>query len=209
MKRLAKPVLALLLCMTLALSACSTTWISTLDNILVAAAPALVNILNIVALAEGKPLNSTLAAKITTDASSIQTLAKDFAGASSLAAPGVCSQLQAAITTYSQDESQVMSLASVSDPATEAKIETLSALVAGTITAITDVIPSCSAASSATFRAALGAHPVPLPLKSFVRSYNAVLTAPTGKTAVDSFTKSHQVHVHSLLFRTITIGHSF
>ena len=38
---------------------CSTAWVSTLDSILAAAAPALINILQIVAVAEGLPVNAT------------------------------------------------------------------------------------------------------------------------------------------------------
>ena len=57
---------ALIFALSLAMfcTACSTAWVSTLDSILAAAAPALINILQVVAVANGRPLNGTLAVKI-------------------------------------------------------------------------------------------------------------------------------------------------
>lgn len=55
-----KILIAAILAATVTLTGCSTAWVSTLDSILAAAAPALINILQIVAVAEGKPMNSGL-----------------------------------------------------------------------------------------------------------------------------------------------------
>src|ERR1019366_2785949 len=95
-----KKVLVVALSLAMCCTACSTAWVSTLDSIVAAAAPALINILQIVAVANGKPMNSNLAAKINADATVIKTLAGDFAKASSGSAPGVCQQLQAAVSAY-------------------------------------------------------------------------------------------------------------
>jgi hypothetical protein len=202
-----KQLLASLVLCSMFAYGCSTAWVTTLDDILVAAAPALINILNIVAIAKGQPVNLALSNKITTDAATVKTLANDFATASAAAAPTACAQLQSAINVYSADQTQVMSLAQVSDPATETKIETLSALVSGTVVAITAVIPNCQQA--AQFKAALEKSAVPLPLKTFVKSYNNILTTKTGNQAVDGYTKSHGVHVHSKFVRVITLGLSY
>jgi len=185
---------------------CSTAWVTTLDNILVAAAPALINILNIIAISKGVPVNAALAAKINTDAATIKTVASDFAAASASAAPAACAQLQAAISTYSADQAQVMQLASISDPATQSKVEVLSGLVAGTVTAILATIPNCSQA--ATMKAGLEKTTVPLPLKTFVSSYNSTLKVPTGNVAVDTFTSKHAIHVHSKFVRMVSLGYA-
>src|ERR1035441_9486345 len=95
-----KKVLVIALSLAMSCPACSTAWVSTLDSIVAAAAPALINILQIVAVANGKPMNSNLAAKINADATVIKTLAGDFAKVSSGSAPGVCQQLQAAVSAY-------------------------------------------------------------------------------------------------------------
>jgi len=199
-----KQALATLLLCSMFAYGCSTAWLTTLDNILIAAAPALINILNIVAIAKGQPINVALETKITADAATVKTLAADFSAASAAAAPTACAQLQAAINTYSADQSQVMALAQVSDQATEIKIETLSALISGTVVAITAVIPSCQQA--AAFKATLEKTAVPLPLKTFVHSYNETLKVKTGNANVDNYTKSNQIHVHGKFVRVISLG---
>lgn len=205
MKRFSKIAIVLILGLSLGLSGCSTAWVTTFDNILVAAAPALVNILNIVAIAEGKPVDAALVTKVNADAANLKTLASDFANASAAAAPGACSQLQAAINTYSADEAAVLQIAQVSNPATQQKVATLSALVAGTVSAILAVIPSCSAPPAA-LKAEFAGKGVPLPLSSFVSSYNSVLVQKTGDANVDAYTAKHKIHVHSKFMRVITIG---
>lgn len=51
---------------------CSAAWISTIASILAVAAPDLVNILQIVAVANGQAVSSNLAAKINVDASAVK-----------------------------------------------------------------------------------------------------------------------------------------
>lgn len=197
--------LAVLLVCTMVIVGCSAAqWLTTIDDIISVAAPSLVNILNIISIAKGQPLNATLAAKITTDATTVKTLASDFADASASAAPQACAQVQTAIATYSSDEAQVMSAANVSDPATQAKIVTLSSLIAGTVQAVLSVLPNC--ATSSVFKGSLTAKSVPIPLKSFIKSYNKNLIAPTGLFGVDAYTKAHQVHEHGKFVRVVSFG---
>ena len=92
---------------------------------------------------QGPARERNLAAKINTDATAIKTLAADFAKVSSGSAPGVCQKLQAAVSAYQADQQLVLQVAQVSDPNTQTKITLLADLVAGTVNAITAVIPSC------------------------------------------------------------------
>ena len=142
-----KVSLAVALVLAMLCTGCSTAWVSTLDSILAAAAPALINILQIVAVAEGLPVNANLEAKINADATVIKTLAGDFAKASSGSAPGVCQELQGAVSAYEADQQLVLQVAQVSDPGTQTKIVLLTDLVGGTISAIAAVIPSCQKAA--------------------------------------------------------------
>lgn len=203
--KITKVALVSLLTVSVFLTGCSAAWVSTMDAILAAAAPALINILEIVAVAEGKPMNSGLQAKINTDAASIKSLAADFAKASSAAAPSVCSQLDAAIQAYSADQSQVLQLAQVSDPATQTKITLLLNLVTGTVAAITAVIPSCqNAAVVKSFRASKP----PLSVANFVSEYNAILVVPVPNQNVNARTKQLKLHQHSKLVRYATFGYA-
>ena len=197
-----KTILVFTLSAAIFLTSCSTAWISTIDSILAVAAPALVNILQIVSVASGQPLNSNLAAKINTDASAIKLLAGDFAKASSASAPGFCQQLQAAISTYQTDQQLVLQVGQVSDTNTQTKITLLADLVAGTVQAITAVIPSCQNTASARD---LEAQP-PLKLQNFVTEYNAILKVKTGNAAVDAITPKLTIHQHSRIDRALTLG---
>jgi hypothetical protein len=197
-----KKVLVLVLSLVMFGTACSTAWVSTLDSILSAAAPALIDILQIVSAANGKPMNSELAAKINTDGSAIKTLAADFAKSSSLVAPSVCSQLNAAIGTYQQDQQTVLQLAQVSDQATQTKIVLLSTLVEDTVGAITAVIPSCQSTAQGRFTTAAP----PLSVKTFTTTYNAILVTKTGNAAVDVLTPKLVIHRHSKFVRVVTVG---
>jgi len=145
-------------------------------------------------------VNSNLEAKINADATVIKTLASDFAKASSSAAPGVCSQLNAAIGDYQADQALVMQVAQVSDTNTQTKITLLADLVTGTVQAITAVIPSCQANAQAFKTSA------PYSLSTFVAHYNSILVAPTGNRAVDVATGKLKLHQHSKIVRVVTFG---
>lgn len=197
-----KKSLVLLLSLAMFSTGCSTAWVSTLDSILAAAAPALINILQIVSVANGQPVNSNLIAKINADAAVIETMAADFAKASSGSASDACQQLQAAVGAYQADQQLVLQFAQVSDPNTQTKIELLTDLVAGTVNAITAVIPSCqNVASLQGFKAA-----PPYNVSAFADQYNRILVIPTGNVAVDAITPQMRLRRHSKLVRGVTFG---
>jgi hypothetical protein len=197
-----KKALIVVLSLAMLCTACSTAWVSTLDSILAAAAPALINILQIVAVANGQPVNANLAAKINADATIIKTLAGDFAKASSGSAPGVCQQLQAAVSAYQTDQQLVLQIAQVSDSNTQTKITLLADLVAGTVNAILAVIPSCqNTAVTRNMKTAPSYN-----VSTFADHYNSILLAPTGNAAVDAATRKLKLHQHSKLLRAVTFG---
>ncbi len=196
-----RKALVVVLSLAMFCAACSSAWVATLDSILAAAAPALINILQIVAVANGQPMNSNLAAKINADATVIKTLAGDFAKASSGSAPGVCQQLQAAVGAYQADQALVLQVAQVSDANTQTKITLLASLVAGTVQAITAVIPSCQANAQASLKAL-----PPYSVASFADHYNSILLARTGNAAVDAATPTLKLHRHSKFVRAVTFG---
>jgi hypothetical protein len=200
-----KQLLVVALSAAMFCTACSTAWISTLDSILAAAAPALIDILQIVAASNGSLVSADEVSKIDIDVAAIKTLASDFASSSMLAAPGVCSQLRSAIAVYQQDQQFVFLTAQVSNAATQTKIALLSDLVAGTADAMLAVMPSCKGSASAGFKSAAPLS-APRNIQTFVASYNAILTAKTGDVAVDAITGKLRLRQHSNLLRAITFG---
>jgi len=199
-----RSLLAVILVLTMSLSGCSTAWVTTLDSILAAAAPALINILQIVALSKGTPFNSQLAAKVNADAAALKQSAQDFATASAAAGPGACSQLQAALNTYQSDLPAVMAVAQVSNAATQNKIETLSALIVGVFDSVEPLIPNCQAPKDMSLTGVKSGPP--MNVKNFVQSYNAVLVSPTKDEKVDSATPKMKIHGHGWVVRTVTFG---
>jgi hypothetical protein len=193
-------LLVVTLSLAILCTGCSAAWVATLDSILAAAAPALINILQIVAVANGQPVNAALAAKINADAADIKTLATDFTKLSSGSGSGLCQQLQAAVSTYQADQQLVLQVAQVGDPNTQTKITLLTSLVAGTVEAITAVIPSCQSSVPAMKGTA------PFNISNFAASYNGILLAPTGNAAVDQLTPKLILHRHSKFVRLTTFG---
>lgn len=202
-----RKTLVIPLCLAVLCTACSTAWVSTLDSILAAAAPALINILQIAAVANGQPLNSGLEAKIDGDANAVKTLAGDFAQASAASAPGACQQLQAAVSTYQADQQLVLQAAQVSDSNTQTKITLLTNLVAGTVDAITAVIPSCENAAAFAPTEARGMKiTAPYSAATFAAHYNSILVAKTGNPAIDAMTPKMRLRQHSKLVWMLTFG---
>lgn len=203
-----KKLLVVVVFLAMFCSACSTAWVGTLDSIVAVAAPALVNILEIVSIANGKPMNGNLAAKITADATVLKTLAADFAArsSSSESTPGsasdACQQLQAALNVYQSDQQLVLQAAQVSDPNTQTKITLLVGLVAGTVDAITALIPSCQNAAASRSMKSIPSYS----LTTFADRYNGILLASTGNPAVDAATPALKLHRHSKFVRSLTLG---
>jgi hypothetical protein len=197
-----KGPLVVIVSLAMLCSGCSTAWVSTLDSILAAAAPALVNILQIVSVAQGVPLNVGLEAKINGDAATIKTLATDFAKLSVASGSGVCQQLQAAIGAYASDQQLVLHAAQVTDANTQEKITLLVDLVSGTVSAITSAIPSCQNTAAVKSNVAHSANQ----LSTFVSDYNRILLTPTGNLAVDATSPKLILHRHSKFMRLSTMG---
>lgn len=96
----------------------------------------------------------------------------------------------------------MLQVAQASDSNTQTKITLLADLVAGTVDAITAVIPSCpNAASSQSMRTA-----PPYSVSTFADHYNSILVAKTGNAAVDAATPKLKLHRHSKFVQAVTFG---
>jgi hypothetical protein len=192
---------------TMFLTGCSTAWLTTAESILAAAAPALINILEIAALAEGKPVNANLAAKVNGDAAALTTILKDYSAAAKSAQPQICPQLQAALTTYESDLPAVLSVAQVSNPNVASKIEIISSLVVGVFGSIEPLIPGCQAPTAPAVRAmTMKLQPAAVDVKTFIDAYNGALVSPTGNPSVDKATPKMKLYHHSKAVRVLTLG---
>ena len=203
MKYLTKGLLIITLSYTLILQGCSLAWVGTLDTVLAAAAPALNNVLTIIALAQNKPVNTVLEAKITADAASLKQLAADFAAASGTT-PTACQELQAGVKVFNDDASVVLSIVQASG---NSNVAAIFAAADAFVVVIVGLIPACaSPAAIKASKLSIPAKVAAINANALVSNYNAVLTKKTGDPVVDAYTKSNKVHAHSKFTRVITFG---
>jgi hypothetical protein len=176
-------------------TACSTAWLTTFENYLKVVGPILVQILDIVSLVEGKPVNTQLQAKITGDAAAINAIAASINAATVQNVVGECAQFNLAVATLQSDLSQVEQLANVG-PNASAEIAAAVGIAQAAFTEVEAPISACSASSSnAQALAALKAGSVGVSSpEDVVKKFNAVVD------------KKHHVHLHSLFVRILTFG---
>lgn len=139
------------LALTLVTVACSAAWLSTFNTIVAVAVPGLANVLQIIAVSQGQPVNSGLAAKIAADGADLTKLATDFARASSAAAPTACSQFQAAAGVFQTDQQQVLQLAQVSSTRNTTRVELIAGLIITTVEGVLAAVPACAIAGTQAF----------------------------------------------------------
>src|SRR5271166_2353155 len=170
-----KALLAVFLSGLMVIQGCNTTWIAKLDTIIAAVAPSLVNVLNILAIAEGKPVNTILEAKITADAANLKILAAAFSSASSAAAPTACAQVQAGVAVLGDDFSVVLQILQVSSTASQTNALAVFQAADAIFLTITALVPACATPAPA-MRATLARQLTALDANMLVANYNSALT---------------------------------
>jgi hypothetical protein len=194
----ASPILAVTLVFVMAFTACSSAWLNDVSKYINLAAPAVLNIIEIIAIAKGTAPDAALIAKINADSAALSKLAEDFASASATSQPAIQPQLDAAFNTFQQDAATVFQLAQVSNPQKQVLISSLVQLVQNTIHQIGAMIPQGRAGK-------LSASP-PISASDFVTKYNATLEAKTGDKKFDSEVSKKKLHLHSKFVRAVSLG---
>ena len=198
MKYIQKGLLVIFLSYVLILQGCSLAWIGTLDTILAVAAPALNNVITIVDLSENKPVDQTLETKITNDAANLKLLAAQFAAASG-PTPTSCQEVQAAVAVLNDDSAVVLQLVQASGSTNFAAIL---AAADAFVVVITGLIPQCNTpAAVAKSKASVSKKLAKVNVSAMIDNYNNALTKPTGKSAVDAYTKANKLHKPNLFVR--------
>lgn len=175
---------------------CSTAWLSTLDKYVQVAGPILIQILDIVSLAKGTPVDQGLQAKITADQAAVTTLANSISAASAANLPTVCSQFNQAVSTFQSDLGAIEQLANVG-PNTAGEIGAAVSIAQAAIQEVEAPIQACSVA------------PNPAAARLILQSAALKVTSPEDvikrfNAVVDS---KHRVYLHSKFVRVVTFGH--
>lgn len=190
-----KSLLCTVLIATLVATGCSVAWLSTFDNYVKIAGPILIQILDIVSLAKGTPVNPALQAKITADQAAVNALASSVSTASAANLPSTCAAFNQAVSTFSSDLSAIEQLANVG-PSTAGEIGAAIGIAQAAIAEVEAPIAACASS------------PSPAAAKAILKS--AALTVKSPNDVLKRFNsvvdKKHQVHLHSYAVRKLTFG---
>lgn len=200
---LSKGIIVAALALTLTLSGCSFTT-SDFNQILNEVGPAVVTVLQIVALVEGSPANGSIGPKISSDVAAIEQLHSDFSNAATANKASIVAELNAAFTTLQLDLTTIFKLAAVKDTATQIKITALLQLITSAVQIAENAVPNLNVTPAIKITYASKVQFTPA---EFVDSYNKLLIAKTGIARVDAYTPTRKLHLHSKLARTISLGH--
>jgi hypothetical protein len=208
--------LAMVLCVTIALAGCSTTWVGEAEEVVAALIPATTNIVALVAALQGKSVSAAdlqtiqkAGAQAGADLQLVQALITAYQTADATAKPGILNQIQTAIATVQANLQAVLPALHIQDTATQSKITAIVGLVLSEVQSLAAILPlvtpSASPAMMAEAAQQVKKQP-PLTASEFVASYNATLTAKTGNAALDRATAGLQIHNHGKVARWVTAG---
>jgi hypothetical protein len=191
-------LLVLLLCSTVTLQGCSVSQFSAVLN---EVEPAIVTILQIVALVKGTTADLSPATKVGGDIANIEKIYGDWQTASAAAKPGIEAQLNVLFDTLNNDLAPIFSIAQVNNTNVQAKVTAFIALIQTAVNIAEAVIPATAKRFGTNA-------PVKMDAETLVKSWNNILVAKTGNAMVDNYTPHHKLHYHGLFVRTITVGHA-
>jgi hypothetical protein len=215
-KGAAKAALVSVLCLTITLSGCSTAWISQAEEIVAVLIPAATNIVALVTGLRGGNVSAqdlqaiqSAGTQAAADLQLIQSLVAEYQKADAQAQPGILTQIQTAIGTVQSNLAAILPALHIKDAATEAKVTAIVGVVLAEVQSLAAIVPLVNPQASAAMiqRAQQQASKqAPLTASEFVASYNATMTAKTGKADVDGATSGLRIHVHGKLARWATGG---
>jgi hypothetical protein len=216
---LGRGLLAVVLCLTIALAGCSTNWIGEAEQVVAAMIPATTNIIALVAALQGKTVSATdlqtienAGTQAGADLQLIQALITAYQTADATAQPGILNEIQTAIGAVEANLQGLLPALHIKDAATQAKITAVIGIVLSEVQSLAAIVPLVSGNGAATptlaakSAARVGRPKLPLTASEFVSSYNATLTAKTGNAELDRVTAGLKIHLHGKLVRWVTAG---
>jgi len=202
-------------CGLLVWTACSRAWINEAEQIVAALIPAVANIVTLVASVQGTVSAADLqtvqsaGAQAGADLQLMQSLIAQYQKADAGAQAGLLNQIQSAITAVQTNLNGVLPALHINDAATEAKITAVVGILLSEVQSIATIVPLAKPRASAEMKGmALAAMDTRAPLTAgeFVGSYNATMTAKTGKAELDRATVGLRIHLHARLERWASAG---
>lgn len=209
-------VLAVVLCVTMIWTACSTSWIGEAEQIVAALIPAVANLIALVAALQGKSVSAadlqtieSAGAQANADLQLMQSLIAQYQKADASAQPGLLNQIQAAMSAVQSTLNGLLPALHIQDAATQAKITAVVGILLSEVQSIAAIVPVANPSDSPgmiAVAAKQAPRKAPLTASEFVVSYNATMTAKTGNAGLDGVTAGLRIHVHGEFARWASAG---
>src|SRR5271170_5935255 len=214
--RIGKVLVTAVLCGTSMWTACSTAWISEVEQIVAALIPATANIVTLVATLQGKDVSASDLQRIQSagtqaeaDLQLMQSLITRYQKADATAQPGLLNQIQAAMSAVQLTLNGLLPALHIKDAATQAKITAVVGILLSEVQSVAAIVPLVNPSAS-TEMMARAAKQVkkqpPLTASEFVSSYNATMTAKTGNADLDHAAAGLGIHLHGKFARWASAG---
>jgi hypothetical protein len=191
-----KTLTCFLLCVAMVATGCSAAWLNQFESYAKIAGPILIQILEIVSVAKGVPVNPALVAKINADQKAVTTLANSINTAASADLPNTCAAFNQSVQTFAADLVAIEQLANIG-PNTAGEIGAAVGIAQAAIQEIEAPVAACANA------------PSPAAAKQILKA--AALTVKSPNDTVKRFNavvdKRHHVHLHSYPVRVATFGY--
>ena len=197
-------------------TACSTAWVGEAEQVVTVLIPGLANLMTLVAALQGKSVSAedleavqNTGTQATSDLRLIESLIAKYRTADAAEQPGLLSQIQVAVKTLESNLNGLLLSLHIKDAATQAKVTAIVALLLSEVQTVAAIVPATDGSGGPTVtvsgreRARLKA---PLTAETFVRLYNATITAKTGEDELDRATARLRVQFHGRLARWATAG---
>jgi len=209
-------VAAGLLCVTMMLSGCSTSWIREAEQIVAASIPATANLITLVATLSGGAVSANdlhtiqrAGTQAGADLQLMQSLIAQYQKADAAAQPGLLNQVQVALGDLQSNLGGLMPALHIKDAATQAKIAAVVGVLISEAQSVAAIVPLVQANASVGMMAMSvrqAKKQAPLGASEFVTSYNAAMTAKTGNAQLDGATAGLRIHVHGQMARWASAG---
>jgi hypothetical protein len=213
--KLAKELMAIALCGTMLWTACSTAWVSEAEQIVAVLIPAMANIVTLVATLQGSVSAADLqtvqsaGSQTGADLQLLQSLIAQYQKADAGVQPGVLNQIQADISAVESNLNGLLPALHIKDAATQAKVAAVVGILLSEVQSVAAIVPLARPNASAGMQKLAEKQirkQAPLTANEFVGSYNATMTAKTGKAELDHATSGLRIHLHERAVRWASAG---
>ena len=200
---------ALVLCVTMILTACSTAWITEAEDIVAALIPAAANLITLIEALQGNGVSTqdlqvmqSASTQAQTDLQLINALVTQYQQATDATTQAsLLAQIQTAITTVQTNLSGLLPALHITDPATQAKVTAVIGLILSEVQSLEAILPmvqpvvtSSASAAKASAKSKTTKVTPPLSASQFRASYNAIMTAKTGNAKLDGAAAKCKLH---------------